>query len=68
MSQEQRILLVKNIAGSLGQANQDIQMRQLCHFFRADLEYGKRVAEELGITIDPSMLPNAEGKGTPATV
>lgn len=68
MSQEQRIILVKNIAGSLGQANQDIQMRQLCHFFRADLEYGKRVAEELGISIDPAMFPNAEGKGTPATV
>ncbi len=28
--------LVDNIIGSLSGARQDIQMRQLCHFFRAD--------------------------------
>lgn len=32
-------------------------MRQLCHFFRADISYGRRVAEGLGISIDPSLLP-----------
>ncbi len=31
-------------------------MRQLCHFFRADISYGRSVAEGLGISIDPSML------------
>ena len=31
-------------------------MRQLCHFFRADISYGRRVAEGLGISIDPAML------------
>jgi len=34
-----------------------VQMRQLCHFFRADVKYGLRVAEGLGIEIDPSMMP-----------
>ncbi|MUG98073.1 hypothetical protein F7734_39515 [Scytonema sp. UIC 10036] len=47
---------MQNIVGSLSQARSDIQMRQLCHFFRADMNYGRRVAEGLGITIDPSMM------------
>ncbi len=41
--------LHKAIAGALGQARHDIQMRQLCHFFRADADYGLGVARELGI-------------------
>ncbi len=28
-----------------------LQVRQWCHFFQADEEYGKRVAEQLGIDI-----------------
>jgi catalase len=56
MSAEQQERLVQNILGTLSQARSDIQMRQLCHFFRADVSYGKRVAEGLGITIDPAML------------
>jgi len=34
-------------------------MRQLCHFFRADVNYGRGVAEGLGITIDPAMIPTS---------
>ena len=34
----------ENIVSSLSQARQDIQMRQLCHFFRADVNYGRQVA------------------------
>ncbi|PSO85142.1 MAG: catalase [Cyanobacteria bacterium QS_3_48_167] len=60
--------LVKNIAASLSQAKRDIQMRQLCHFFRADVNYGKGVAAALGIEIDPSMLPTAPGATQPAQV
>ena len=44
-----RARLAKRIAGLLGQAREDVQMRQLCHFFRADEDYGKRVADGLGI-------------------
>ena len=43
--------LATRIAGVLGQAREEVQMRQLCHFFRADEDYGKRVAEKLGIDI-----------------
>ncbi|MBM3747441.1 MAG: catalase [Acidobacteria bacterium] len=50
----QRDRLAGRIAGALGQAGKEIQMRQLRHFFAADQEYGRRVAEKLGI--DPSEL------------
>lgn len=56
MTSDQQERLVANIVGSLSQARKDIQMRQLCHFFQADISYGRRVAEGLGISIDPSML------------
>ena len=59
MKPEQKELLVKNIASSLGQVPKDIQMRQLCQFFRADKDYGSRVATKLGIEIDPSMVSSS---------
>jgi catalase len=51
------------IAGALSQARKEVQMRQLCHFFRADEEYGKLVAEKLGINVEEAM---AGANGTPA--
>lgn len=51
MNPEQRVRLVKAIAGALGDATREIQMRQICHFFRADPEYGAKVAEALEIEI-----------------
>src|SRR5258706_343940 len=47
----QRDRLAKAIAGPLRQARKEVQMLQLCHFFRADPDYGQRVAEELGIDV-----------------
>ena len=47
--------LATRIAGCLGQARQEVQMLQLCHFFRADEDYGKRVAEKLGIDVSAMM-------------
>ena len=44
------------IAAAMDGISQDIKMRQLCHFFRADPEYGKLVAAALGVEIDPAML------------
>ncbi|MCA9281222.1 MAG: catalase [Phycisphaeraceae bacterium] len=41
--------LASRIAGALGQARQEVQMRQLCHFFRAEEDYGRRVARHLKI-------------------
>ncbi|MDJ0735718.1 MAG: catalase [Nostocaceae cyanobacterium] len=56
MSADAQERLIKNIISSLSQAKQDIQMRQICHFFRADPDYGKRVAAGLGIEINQSQL------------
>ncbi|HCF27446.1 MAG TPA: catalase [Cyanobacteria bacterium UBA11049] len=55
-SEDEKNRTAQAIAGALSGARQDIQMRQLCHFFRADVDYGRRVAQALSIEIDPSML------------
>lgn len=55
-SEEEKNRTAQAIAGALGGAGEDIQMQQLCHFFRADADYGRRVAQSLNIAIDPAML------------
>lgn len=47
----QRDRLTRRIAGGLGQARKEVQMRQLCHFYRADPDYGMRVAKHLGVDV-----------------
>lgn len=47
----QRDRLARAIAAPLSQARREVQLRQLCHFFRADADYGRRVAEQLGIDL-----------------
>ncbi|MBL8874394.1 MAG: catalase [Phycisphaerae bacterium] len=47
----QRDRLTTRIAGGLGQARPEVQMRMLCHFFRADADYGTRIATKLGIDL-----------------
>ena len=54
--------LVANIVGSLEQVPEEIQLKQLCHFFRADSDYGMCVAKRLGIQVDPTMLSEAAQK------
>lgn len=51
--------LATRIAGGLGQARREVQMRQLCHFFRADEDYGTRIAEKLGIDVS-EVMKNAD--------
>jgi catalase len=57
----QRERLAMRIAGALGQARTDVVLRQLCHFFRADEDYGRRVAKHLGVDVSKF----AEHAGTP---
>lgn len=54
----QRDRLTTRIAGVLGDAREEIQMLQLCHFFRADPDYGQRIATKLGIDVS-KMMPGA---------
>jgi catalase len=43
--------LVNNIANHLGNAKQNIQYRQTALFYKADKEYGERVAKALKLNI-----------------
>ena len=51
--------LMDNIAGSLGQAPEFIQQRQLNHFFAADPAYGAGIAKRLGLTPAAAQAPAA---------
>jgi catalase len=52
MTDDDRGHLVKNITGHLKNAAKRIQLRQTALFFKADKEYGKRVAEGLGLDVN----------------
>lgn len=60
-SDDQKDRLTTAIAGALGDATAEIQMRQLCHFFRADPDYGHRIATKLGIEIPADMMESVQG-------
>jgi catalase len=47
----ERDRLTTRIAGGLGQARHEVQMRQVAHFYRADEDYGRRVAEKLHLDL-----------------
>jgi catalase len=51
MSDEDRDHLIGNIVDHLGGAQKRIQLRQTAIFFKADPEYGRRVADGLGLDI-----------------
>jgi catalase len=52
MTDKDRDHLVANIAGHLKGAQKRLQLRQTALFLKADPEYGARVAEGLGLSID----------------
>ena len=51
MNDEDRDHLISNIVGHLGNAKREIQERQVAIFAKADADYGRRVAQGLGITV-----------------
>ncbi len=55
----ERDRLTTRIAMGLGDARPEVQMRQLCHFFRCDPDYGARIATKLGIEIPKEMLQSS---------
>ena len=52
MTDEDRAHLVSNIVGHLSGAQRRLQLRQCALFYKADAEYGTRVAEGLGLAVD----------------
>jgi catalase len=57
LSTDERERLVTRIAGVLGQARREVQLRQLTHFFKADPDYGAGVAKALKID-DSELAPD----------
>jgi catalase len=47
--------LFGNIARHMAQVPPEIQLRAICHFFRADLAYGTGVAKALGLDLENEM-------------
>lgn len=52
MSEQERARLAGNIIASLSNVPEEIQLRQIEHFSKADPEYGSRVAQGLGLNIE----------------
>jgi catalase len=52
MTDEDRSHLVGNIVDHLSGAQKRIQLRQAALFYKADMEYGTRVAEGLGLDVN----------------
>jgi len=51
MNDEQKALLISNIAGTMAGVSEDVIQRQLQYFFKADPAYGEGVAKALGINL-----------------
>ena len=52
MSEEERARLVENIAGAMKPVERDeIKLRQIGHFYKADPEYGERIAKALNLQV-----------------
>ena len=51
MKKKDRDHLIANITGHLGNADKRLQMRQTALFYKANSDYGRRVAEVLGLKI-----------------
>ncbi|SFI43220.1 catalase [Halpernia frigidisoli] len=60
LDQEGRENLIKNIVehmnGIKGEKRDEIINRQLCHFFRANIELGMKIAQKMQIQIDVNMM------------
>ncbi|WP_054025506.1 catalase [Bacillus sp. FJAT-28004] len=51
LSEEQQANLLANLTGELEQTNDDIRLRAICNFFRADRELGMKLSQALGVDI-----------------
>ncbi|MCX6350962.1 MAG: catalase [Bacteroidetes bacterium] len=52
--------IVNSMSGITGEKKDEIINRQLCHFFRANIQLGIAVAKELEITIDEKVMAHAQ--------
>ncbi len=63
LSAEDKKNLINNIVGAMkgisGEKKDLIVNRQLCHFFRADIQLGMAIAQGLGVTIENEAMAHA---------
>ncbi|TND01983.1 MAG: catalase [Bacteroidetes bacterium] len=63
MQEQDRKNLVNNIISAMsgidGEKRNEIINRQLCHFFRADIQLGMAIAKGLGVNIDEKAMAHA---------
>jgi catalase len=64
LTEQDRNHLINNIVSHLRNANKEIQIRQTKLFSKADAEYGRRVAEGLGLEIEKPKILYAAGPAT----
>ncbi|MCD7035223.1 catalase [Metabacillus sp. GX 13764] len=50
-SKEEQDSLIRNLAADLAKVNQRTSLLAICNFYRADADYGQRVADALGVDI-----------------
>jgi catalase len=64
MNDQDRKNLVNNIVGSMrgicGEKKDEIINRQLCHFFRADIQLGIAISSGLGVAVDDKVMAHAQ--------
>jgi catalase len=60
MSPAAKTSLVQNIVGSMKTVPERIQKLQISHFSKADAEYGRRVADGLGLQVEEMQLTTAK--------
>ncbi|WP_404841534.1 catalase KatA [Bacillus velezensis] len=66
MSEEERARLVANIVSAMKPVEkEEIKLRQIGHFYKADPEYGRRVAEGLGLPSPKSHQKTCRSELTP---
>ena len=52
--------VVYNMSGIAGEKKNEIINRQLCHFFRADIQLGMAVAKGLGVSVDEKSMSHSK--------
>ncbi|OMF37228.1 catalase [Paenibacillus sp. FSL H8-0548] len=55
LSEDQQTNLLANLTGELAQTNDDIRLRAICNFFRADRSLGMQLSQNLGVDIQKFM-------------
>ena len=52
-AETERANLIKNLAGDLGKVkDKQVQLQMISYFYRANAEYGARLAQALGVSLD----------------